>query len=179
MIQPHWFLLSKKVDRMKYRGTLCAVTVAAVIALPANAEWNVQAFKDKMTDKPVKYAVLQAKAPESGVSAALEISCMADQRLFQLKLSSPLSRGQIGVNMRVDERKVMPRILNVFSDPYRIAFIAAPPFDLWGRKRFRVQLFPTGGPVLFYDFDLTGIDKAISAIACNKPPGATFEETTN
>jgi hypothetical protein len=81
--------------------------------------------------------------------------------------------------MRVDERKVRPGMLHVFSDPYRIAFIAAPPFDLWGRKRFRVQVFPTGGPVLFYDFDLTGIGKAISALGCNKPPGETFEDTAN
>jgi hypothetical protein len=72
---------------MKYREMLGVMALAAIIAPPAIAEWNVEALKDKMTDKSVKYAVLQSKAPESGVSAALEVSCMADQRLFQLKLS--------------------------------------------------------------------------------------------
>lgn len=164
---------------MKLERMFAAVAVAAVVVSPALAEWKVESFKDKMADKLVKYAVLQSKAPENGVFAALEISCMDEQRLFQLKLSSPLSRGRISVNMRVDERKVRPILLNVFSDPYRIAFITAPPFDLWGRKRFRIQVFPIGGPVLFYDFDLTGIDKAISPLACNRPPGETFEDTTN
>ncbi|MGY3449779.1 hypothetical protein [Bradyrhizobium sp. USDA 4353] len=161
------------------RWAVWAFAFVVAAASPTRAEWGVRTYRDKMTDKTGKYAVLQAKASDRGIAAALEIDCMAGHRPFHLKLSSPLTRGKVSLNMRVDERKVRPIILNVLSDPHQIAFITAPPFDLWGRKRFRVQVFPAGGPVLFYDFDLTGIEKAISGLDCNGAPGETFEDTAD
>lgn len=132
-----------------------------------------------MTEKTVKYATLSAKAADRGISAKLELTCggLDDGRAFALRLSAPMTPGRMSANLRVDDRKVRPLAsLRTFSDPYRLPFITAPNYDLWGFKRFRIQLFPAGSPELFYDFDLTGIDKAISALPCNKPPGETFEE---
>ncbi|ABE62815.1 hypothetical protein Nham_2017 [Nitrobacter hamburgensis X14] len=158
------------------KAGLLVLALAASITTPAFAEWRVDQFKDQMTDKLIKVPTLAAKSLDHGVSAAIEISCLQGDRLFTIWLSSGLSRGRLSGRLRTDNNRVIPSsFLKVFSDPHRIPIITVPPYDLWGRKRFRVELFPTGSSSLFFDFDLIGIDKAIAALPCNKPPGKTFD----
>ncbi|WP_461326055.1 hypothetical protein [Bradyrhizobium diazoefficiens] len=159
----------------------------AVIAMvagssTAHAEWKVQARNDRMSDKAVKWATLDAKAADHGILAALVLTCdgLDGARLFAVRLSSPLTAGAISARLRIDDNKVRSLVnLRTYSDPHRIPLITAPSYDLWGRKRFRIELFPRGGPEVFYDFDLSGIDKAIAALPCNRAPTETFEDTVN
>jgi hypothetical protein len=162
-------------------GTKASVVgVAIVFATPAFADWQVHSSKDRMTEKSVKYATLSAKAPDHGVSASIELTCdgMDGRRSFTVKLSERMTRGYITGKVRLDEHKVRQLAsLRTYADPYRIPLITAPPYDMWGHKRFRIELFPTGSASLFYDFDLTGIDKTISVLPCNRRPAETYEDT--
>lgn len=138
---------------------LAALTLAVLFATAAEAQWTV--------DRPAAYASLPAKAPDRGVSATLEISCVAGERLTSVRLSAPMTRGRIAANLRADEGEARPLAnLRVLSDPHRIPILTAPRYSLAGKKRFRVELFPTGSPALSYDFDLAGIDQAIAGVAC-------------
>lgn len=146
----------------------------------AQAEWSVQTRTDRISEKAVRWATLDAKAIDHGVTASLQLSCdgLDGARLFTVRFSSPFSRGTVPARLRIDENKVRTLLsLRTFGDPHRIPIITAPPYDLWGRKRFRIQVNPRGGPDLFFDFDLTGISKAIAALPCNKAPTETFEDT--
>lgn len=138
--------------------------IAAILAtVPAGASWQISGGKDRMTGKNESWAALAAKNPDQGVTAALEMACGAGQRFFFIRLSAPMTRGRIAANLRSDEGPVVPMTrLEVFSDPHRISLLTINP----GRKRFRVELFPTGSPPLFFDFDLTGIEKAKAAVNC-------------
>jgi hypothetical protein len=145
---------------------LAAVVVLLCLPGPVAAEWRIQSATSRIADKQVKYAEVPARAADQGVDATLELTCNERQRWYAVRLSRSLSRGEIGASLRIDEGKVEPRFLRVFSDPNRIPIIQAPPFDLISNKRFRVELHLNGGPVLFYDFDITGVAAAAKAIAC-------------
>ena len=56
-------------------GLRAAVFGPCCLGTPAFADWNVESFKDRMTDKTVKYATLSAKAADRGISAKLELAC--------------------------------------------------------------------------------------------------------
>jgi hypothetical protein len=155
--------------------------LAALIGCSAaHADWKIQGQTDRISDKSVKWATLDAKAADHGVTASLRLSCdgLDGTRLFSVRFSSSFSPGAIPARLRIDENKVRTLLsLRTFGDPHLIPIITAPSYDLWGRKRFRIQVNPRGGPDLFYDFDLAGIDKAIAALPCNKAPTETFEDT--
>ena len=163
---------------MGFKAALIAAAFVA-ISLPANAAWKVDSYKDRMTERVTKYASLPAKASDHGVSATLELTCggLDGNRQFALFLSTPFTRGEISARLRLDEGKVRLLGLRTFSNPRRFPIITAPAYDLWGKKRFRVELSPRGSQPLFFDFDLTGIDKAIAALPCNKRPTETFDDT--
>ncbi|MGY3581922.1 hypothetical protein ACVIGB_000006 [Bradyrhizobium sp. USDA 4341] len=146
----------------------------------AQADWKIDTQSDRISDKAIKRATLNAKAADNGVTASLLLTCdgLDGTRLFSVQLSSTFSPRTIPARLRIDENKVRTLLsLGTYGDPHRIPIITAPSYDLWGRKRFRIQLSPRGGPELFYDFDLTGIGKAIAALPCNKAPTETFEDT--
>jgi hypothetical protein len=164
---------------MGFKTALAVITIVAGSS-PAQAGWKVQTRYDRISEKALKWATLDAKAADHGISANIVLSCdgLDGARLFAVRLSSPLTAGAISARLRIDDNKARSLVnLRTYSDPNRIPIITAPSYDLWGRKRFRIQLDPRGGPDLFYDFDLAGIDKAIAALPCNKAPTETFEDT--
>ena len=56
-------------------GLKAALIGLAFLGTPALAEWKVESFKDRMTEKTVKYATLPAKTADRGISAQLELTC--------------------------------------------------------------------------------------------------------
>lgn len=164
--------------RLRLIPPLAAVALVLSI-LPTYAAWKVESYKDRMTDRVTKYASLPAKAPDHGVSATLELTCdgLDGGRQFALFLSTPFTRGELSARLRLDEGKVRLLGLRTFSNPRRFPIITAPAYDLWGKKRFRVELSPRGSQPLFFDFDLAGIDKTIAVLPCNKRPTETFDDT--
>jgi len=157
-------------------GFRAVVIVASMAATPAFADWQIHSTKNGVTDKIESYASLPAKASDHGITASLEISCLAGERLFSIVLSSSLIRGKVGARLQVDDRKVKPVYLRVFSDPHRLSILTAPHYDLVGRRRFRVEIFPPGNPSLFYEFDLKGLRAVIAPLSCNRAPGDSFED---
>jgi hypothetical protein len=145
---------------------LLAIAVMAVSCLPASAEWKIETSKDRMTDKITRSAAVLAKAPDQGIAAELYVGCMNGEPMAQARLSHPLTRGRIGTVWRFDEGPHRPAFLHVFADPNSIPFVGVPTADFTGRKRFRVQIQPTGGPNLFYDFDISGLGKVLPSIRC-------------
>lgn len=146
-------------------GLVKAVLICAAIlpSAPAGAFWQISEAKDRMTGKNESWAAVAAKAPDQGVTGHLEMVCHGGSRFYFVRLSAPMTRGRIAANLRSDDGPVRPTTgLQVFSDPHRISLLTTDP----GRKRFRIELFPTGSPPLFFEFDLTGIEKAIAAVRC-------------
>lgn len=152
---------------MKSRCRFIAAIVCAVSPWSASAEWHIETLRDRLNDRDVNVATVAAKAPDHGITAQLEMTCSGDSTYYHVVLSAKMTRGKIGASYRIDERRQRSHFLDVFSDPYRISIIEYPPFTLARAKRFRIELEPNGGPVLFYDFDISGVDHAIKIVQCH------------
>lgn len=134
---------------------------------PASADWQISSFKDRMTDKTYSVANVISNQPDQGISATLQLACMNGAVMPSLLLSAPMTRGQIGVNWRLDEGPQRPGFLHVFSDPNTIPFVGVSPKIFYGKKRFRITIFPTGSKTLFWEFNVSGAEKSIRPIKCN------------
>lgn len=151
---------------MGVKAALLAASILLSCALPAAAAWKIESFKDRMSDKLYFFGTSAAKAPDNGISASLRISCMNGAPMLSAELSAPLTRGQISGVYRIDDGPQRMRIMRVFSDPNSIPFLDIKPSHLAKAKRLRLQLQPTGGPVLFYDFDVTSTPSVLARVKC-------------
>lgn len=142
---------------------LCTVDVA-------QAEWRVDTFRDRMSDRDIKMAAVSAKSASSGVHARLQIECLdgkfVGRTMILIVLSREFYQHRIGLNWRIDAGPVEPRHLIVNSDLRSIWLANLSVSELSKAKRLRVELFPTGGPTLFYEFDVSGADGAFRAVPC-------------
>jgi hypothetical protein len=138
----------------------------SIIATPVSAEWKVASFIDRMSDKLSFYGIAAAKLDDRGVSAALRIGCMNGAPMLSTELSAPLTRGQIGGVYRIDDGPQQMRMMRVFSDPNSIPLLDITPGAISKAKRMRLQLQPTGGPALFYDFDVSGASAVLEKVKC-------------
>lgn len=149
-------------------GLKAAVIAAAVvISTPAFAAWQTGSFKDRMSDREYKYVTVQANEPDQGIRAILQVSCMNGSPMPMLILDHPMTRGQIGINWRLDNSPQRPSFLHVFSDPNEIPFVGVSPKMFYGKKRFRITIFPTGSKTLFWEFNISDAQKAIDPIKCS------------
>lgn len=137
-----------------------------IIATPVSAKWKVASFKDRMSDKLSFYGIAAAKLDDHGVSASLRIGCMNGAPMLSTELSAPLTRGQIGGVYRIDDGQQQMRMMRVFSDPKSIPFLDIKPGALRRATRMRLQLQPTGGPALFYDFEVSGASAVLEKVKC-------------
>ncbi|MEY9358970.1 hypothetical protein ABH994_001691 [Bradyrhizobium yuanmingense] len=153
------------------RLRLVVALMASLAASPAAAEWRISSSKDRLTDKESKVATLEAKAPDHNVSARLVVRCLADKLVGGLTLSIETSArfypGRMGLRYRVDGREPVPRYMPVDATGSGMS-LWADTDELRGARRIRVELEPYRAPNLFFDFDLTGVDKAFASIPCNR-----------
>jgi hypothetical protein len=150
---------------MRRTALLFTLVLFASIA-PASAEWRIETYRDRLNDRDLKFATFVAKASNQGIVAKLEIVCRASGKLdHHVVLSTKLSPGEIGGAYRIDEKATQTRSFK-FSDDNTISIEEEPPFTLAGAKRFHIQLEPRSASVLVFDFDLTGVDKAIDSLRC-------------
>lgn len=143
-----------------------AAALVLVAASPASAGWKVDSFKDRMTDRPSRYAISPAKEPDRGIPAQMRVGCMNGAPMISLDMGAELTRGQIGVVWRFDEEPQRPVFLRVFSDPRSVPFVGVDPAQFVGKKRFRLQIQPTGAQPLFWEFDVSGLGKVLPDIQC-------------
>ena len=133
---------------------------------PASAEWRIETYRDRLNDRDLKFATVEAKAPNQGTVAKLEIVCRANGQLdHHVVLSTKISSGEIGGAYRIDEKAARTGSFK-FYDDYTISIDEEPPLTLAGAKNYRIQLEPRNGPVLVFDFDVRGVDKAINSLRC-------------
>jgi hypothetical protein len=150
---------------MRQIALLFTLSLFASIA-PALAEWRIETYRDRVNDRDLKFATVVAKAPDQGTVAKLEIVCRANGQLgHHVVLSIKISSGEIGGAYRIDEKNTRTGSFR-FYDDYTIAIEEQPPLTLAGAKRFHIQLEPRNGPVLVFDFDVRGVDKAINSLRC-------------
>lgn len=144
---------------------------ALLAASPALAEWKISASRDRLTDKDFKIASLEAKAADHDVSARIVVHCLVDKLVGGLVLSIETSAqfypGRMGLRYRIDQREPVPRYMPVNATGNGLSSWADTD-ELRGARRIRVELEPYRGKNLFFDFDLTGVDKTFAAIPCNR-----------
>lgn len=146
--------------------------ILAILSAPAaHAEWRVTSHKDRLTDKRESVATLTAIQADHGVAARLRIHCLAADTagglVLAIETTATFTRGRMGLRFRIDEGAAQNRYMPVAANGDGMSQWADPE-DLRGARRLRVQLEPARSPNLFYEFDLSGVDKALDSIPCVK-----------
>jgi hypothetical protein len=130
--------------------------VFALALLPsvAAADWKIETFTNRMTDKKDVVAWVETSG------ARLQIECMDAPLVGGLVVSlvsDKIRPGMVGLNYRIDQGPVETRIVPARSGGGSVLFMhGAPVEELKRAKRLRVEIVP--GP--FYDFNVSGGEKA-------------------
>jgi hypothetical protein len=151
------------------RAALVAVVFFA--SAPSVAGWKIDSFKDRMTDKTVKVATLPAQAADHGIQARLEIRCLVSKLvgglILSLETTASFSPGRMGLVYRIDNSEPKARFTTVNSSGTGMSLWGEPE-ELLGGKKMQVEIQPARSTNLFYEFDLSGVDKAVASIPCLK-----------
>jgi hypothetical protein len=144
-----------------------AITLSLFASIaPASAEWRIETYRDQLNDRDLKFATVEAKAPDQGIVGKLEIVCRANGQLdHRVVLSTKISSGEIGGAYRIDDKATRTGSFKFYNDS-TISIDEEPPVPLAGAKNYRIQLELRNGPVLVFDFDVRGVDKAINSLRC-------------
>lgn len=150
---------------------LRAIFIAMILAAPCHAEWKINSFNDRMTDSTIKTATVAAKAPDHGVSATIRVSCLRDKvvggLIVSIETNAAFTPGRMGLTYRLDNDEPIPRYMPVDADGRGMSlWMQSDEFP--GKKRLRVQLEPARSPNLFFEFDISGVDKALAAVPCKR-----------
>jgi hypothetical protein len=150
--------------------TLSLLVALALVPTVAVAEWRVDAVADRLMDRSVHIAWVAAKQPDHGVSARLQVECLdaplVGGRLGVLAISGRFSVGKVGLRYRFDDDPPETRILPVKPQSVTVLMHDADMDRLAAAKRFRIELSPSAGPALFYDFDVSGAGVAMRGVPC-------------
>lgn len=132
----------------------------AACTTPAHADWQVQTFTDRMTDRQGTYALL---SPRTG-AATLRVRCMNGNIYPDIVYPQRVAVYEVGASIRFDNGYVEPRITRL-SDGGRSLMLwttsQGEVATIRRSKRFRIQVGSD-----FSDFDLTGADAAIGKVKC-------------
>jgi len=135
-----------------------------VLTVPCLAEWDVQAFQDRMTDRKEAVATL---APKDGTGSVV-VGCM-NGRIFP-RVSFPARIGvyEIGATYRFDNTPVEMSIARLSANGRDVwLWMGAPDPSaaiverMRKSKRLRVQIGDH-----FLDYDLAGAEKALAGLRC-------------
>lgn len=157
---------SRQTARPTHRIMRLVITLFLIVSSPVFAEWRLESYADKASEKTISIASVQAAKADRGVAAKLQIECVESRlvggRQVSILLSAPLPQEDIGLGYRVDDRPAEQRILPVGRNS--VTFIRDIK-EIKNAKRLRVELFPHGIS-LFYDFSIDGVDSAIAGVPC-------------
>jgi hypothetical protein len=129
-----------------------------------------------MTDEVVKFAAANAKEQSDGIAGSLVLACdTISAKVLQvpaglyvaIRLSENMPVGAT-ISWRIDEQPVHYQYMPELRSTSMSAIHELSPDTLKRAKRLRVQWTASTGTVLFYDFDVTGLDKVMSQIPCGK-----------
>lgn len=153
---------------MGLKAAVAAIS-AATLSVGAVQAWTIEKSVDRMTDKPTVTAWLKAKDKDKDTVVELLLGCFEDKlvggHVVVLSFSRRLGVGRVSYRFRVDNRETETRFSAVGRD--LSSLLATPrPDELKGGKRLRLEVFPTIGSPMFFDMDISGVDKALSSIPC-------------
>ncbi len=141
----------------------------------AAAEWTIKSYTDRMSDQTVRYAKVAAKQPSHGITASILLFCAKDRDLggykLQISISARIAAREVKVRYRFDSRRVRRRSLPVDRDLQTIHIVSYDANDFLrarNAKRLRLEILPIGGPELFYEFDISGMDEVLRAMPCKR-----------
>jgi hypothetical protein len=155
---------------MRTKAVLIAVVMGGVTT-PCHAEWKINSFNDRMTDSSIKTATLAAKAPDHGVSATIQVSCLRDKvvggLLVSIETDATFTHGRMGLIYRLDNDEPIGRFMPINGGGRGMtSWMQSDEFS--GKKRLRVRLEPSRSPNLFFEFDISGVDKALVSVPCKR-----------
>lgn len=154
-------------ERYNVIQAVLVVGLWLVMASNAMAEWRIGQFTDRMTDRVFRFANATAKDSSSGVNAELSIGCFDANLYVAVQLSEKMPEGAT-ISWRVDEQPVQYQPMPQVHSTAMSAIHGLAPEALRRAKRVRLQWVASTGTALFYEFDVTGADKAIAKIPCGK-----------
>ena len=141
--------------------------VFALVGTAAEA-WQLHSAKDPITDKPVRIASVEAKGADGGMTAAVQLECPDDRlvggHVVSFLFSPRMRGGSLGIRYRIDDREVEMRFLVSKGD-----VVSVPNIDLdqlRRAKRLRLEIFPVRSEPLFFEFDVSGAERAFAHVPC-------------
>jgi hypothetical protein len=135
------------------------------IVAPASAEWTIEAHRKGTNDSTIKIAWTGAKKPDRGINAKLQIECSPTGRVLTVVLSRKLTPGRFGISYRIDNRPLQERILQINPALDSIMFMDDLR-QISNSRTMQVAIFPAVSQNLYYDFDISGAEKAITSVPC-------------
>ena len=166
-------LLLRLREHSALRHCIVAFGIWLMAASGALAEWRIQQFTDRTTGEVAKLAFVPAKEPSGGVRAGLVIRCTPGvSRVFPtalylwVLLSKKMPEGT-SIAWRVDESRPQHQYMPELGRTSSSALNSLPPEALRGAKLIRLRWVALKtGTTLFYEFNVTGANKAIAQIPC-------------
>ena len=150
------------------RRFISGLVIVTVSVSTAFAEWRVTSEKDRLTGATVKTAWLRATNNEQ---TQLAIRCLIDPLVggLYVEILTPIqfTRGRLAFRYRLDDQPVETRYIPPRSDGWGVQVLNRADEAL-GAKRMRIELLPGNKAGLFYEFDLTGIDKVMREMQCQE-----------
>ena len=150
--------------------SILAFWFGVVVASSAEAEWRLDQFTDRMTDEVHTYAFVRANEPSDDVTATLRIRCVEGIKgVFRTRLAISVSLSEkmpegVYLSWRVDEHSVQHRHMpKASSGNFSMVGDAEA---LRQAKRFRLQWLAPNGRALFYEFNVSGIERVMAQIPC-------------
>lgn len=151
--------------------------LAAIILLSASdisfASWQTHEAVNRMTDKKETWIVLSANPISrfgNSVTPYIEVQCYRGRPLPQLKFSSPVDWGRVGVNYKFDHENIRPLIVSFFKDGMTLPVFVGREDSINAKfkrgKTFKIEIFFTGQSAQFIQFDLTGGKDAYAKLGC-------------
>lgn len=120
---------------------------------------------------------MQAKETSAGIEANLLLMCidygkdltLPPRRYVQVRFSKDMPEGGTMLSWRIDDQPVHRQPMPYLGSTSMSALQELSPDALRRAKRVRLEWTAIKAhQVLFYDFDVTGADKALAVIPCPK-----------
>lgn len=151
------------------------ISICASLLWPiaASAEWQSFTHTDRMTDKKETWIELRGTPINrlgKSVTPYIEVQCHRGRPLPQFKFSSPVDFGRVGVNYKFDNENIRQLYISIFKDGMTLPIFVGNESNINAKlksaKRLRMEVFFTGQPGAFIEFDLSGAKEAYSKLGC-------------
>jgi hypothetical protein len=147
-------------------GLFCGLFFPCVVA---SAGWQIETVENHMPDNISKRGFVTAMTG----NAMLRLDCVNGAQLLSINVDRDLARGMIGSSITFDDGKPVSLLLQVFSNPRNVPLFDVSPKEVMRARRLRIELQPTEGQSVSYEFETSGGKTALKAVLCG-PKGRSL-----